>query len=225
MSHKLWDPKSDRTETLTRRRPTRESKLVDSVKRPAYRRPADAPPDWEALPLDQKVPMPRGRGSRGKKIVLTGGRVGTKPLRPANRKTMDFDLDDPYMHRTSVKYNALHDPHLGGWLERNREHLRKQDLITENDEVVCTVEEHNDYRQRVRRQRRAEIARRRREEDAVREQKRQTRLADQRLQKEKMKKIRLVEFIAKRDNYKKPVLVSILRCIPTPPCLSQFEKS
>ncbi|TRZ08472.1 hypothetical protein HGM15179_018631 [Zosterops borbonicus] len=90
------------------------------------------------LPLGVKIPVkPKF------KTVLSRGKLGEKLQRPS-----PFNLDDPYIHETSLQYSCLHDPHLQDYHKRKDilRMLRRQGVITSDNDVVCTAKEFNDYR-------------------------------------------------------------------------------
>ena len=62
--------------------------------------------------------------------------------------TIDFDLSDPFF--TDYKpgeYRPLHDPHLKHFLNKKsvRRCLTKNNLITKDGEVRCTLQEYNRF--------------------------------------------------------------------------------
>lgn len=60
-----------------------------------------------------------------------------------------FVLDDPYIRKTRfyVDYHRLHDPGLKNYYNRVlvRNRLKKLDLVTTDDDAICTSEEFMDY--------------------------------------------------------------------------------
>ncbi|XP_017594521.1 PREDICTED: fibrous sheath-interacting protein 2-like [Corvus brachyrhynchos] len=61
---------------------------------------------------------------------------------------LSFNLDDPYLHQFSLKYNCLHDPHLRYYHNRKDilRLLKRQGFVTCDNKVVCTVKDFNEYR-------------------------------------------------------------------------------
>ncbi|XP_063258330.1 uncharacterized protein LOC134553037 [Prinia subflava] len=59
-----------------------------------------------------------------------------------------FNLDDPYIHHTSLQYNCLHDPHLRDYHKRKDilRMLKRRGFITSDNKVLCTPKEFNEYR-------------------------------------------------------------------------------
>ncbi|XP_027574909.1 uncharacterized protein LOC113986929 [Pipra filicauda] len=78
------------------------------------------------------------------KPVFSRGKLGEKLQGPCPY----YSLDDPYIHHLSTEYNCLHDPHLRDYHHRKDvlKFLRKQGLVTRDNNVVCTVKEFNQYR-------------------------------------------------------------------------------
>ncbi|CAM4612779.1 unnamed protein product [Lepidochelys olivacea] len=60
-----------------------------------------------------------------------------------------FDLGDPYCRLMTTKYRSLHDPHLRSYYKRknNLRRLKKGGYVTNDNKVVCTLKEFNEYRQ------------------------------------------------------------------------------
>ena len=62
--------------------------------------------------------------------------------------TMDFDLSDPFFTEYKPgEYKPLHDPHLKHFLNKKsvRRCLMKNNLITKDGEVRCTLQEFNRF--------------------------------------------------------------------------------
>ncbi|XP_050529496.1 uncharacterized protein LOC126899034 [Daktulosphaira vitifoliae] len=165
--NKKWKPieKCDRTKILHLRRPSKISKLIDSVPLPKSRPIKDALPNWEIRELSQKIPQYHGPGPNGP-INFHRGIIGHYPWKVATGK-LNFSLDDPYGNEVSYSYNPLHDPHLKRWIniENNRKFLIKQGLITKDTEVICSLKEYNEYRRFLWRVHKDEINRKIKEED------------------------------------------------------------
>ncbi|XP_063260786.1 uncharacterized protein LOC134554233 [Prinia subflava] len=90
------------------------------------------------LPLGVKIPVkPKSN------TVFCRGKLGEKLCGPS-----PFNLDDPYIHHTSLQYNCLHDPHLQDYHKRKDilRMLKRQGVITSDNKVLCTPKEFNEYR-------------------------------------------------------------------------------
>ena len=133
----------DQTTLLALRRPTAISKFRDTVPSPNYRPLKNYLPSWKSRKLDEKIPMYHGNTPSGP-IVFHRGLMGKNPLQADTK--LSFMLNDPYA--ISNKYNPLHDPHLKHWLNSpiNQKFLHKQGLITEDNDVICNLNEYNEYR-------------------------------------------------------------------------------
>jgi len=150
---RLWTPTDvwcDRVRALPARRAAASTAFRDSVPRPAYRLPERAMPRWARQDLGQKLPASDGRGPNGP-LVYHRGPMTADPFRPTapSPSPPRFTLDDPYMRDAPRhEYNALHDPHLKRWLTSAGRcaFLRRQGLVTDRLDVVCTLREHNEYR-------------------------------------------------------------------------------
>ncbi|XP_063290334.1 fibrous sheath-interacting protein 2-like [Pelobates fuscus] len=59
-----------------------------------------------------------------------------------------FDLEDPHCHLMKTTYNNLHDPYLKDYYQGKEVHqcLRQKGFITDDDMVVCTLKDYNEYR-------------------------------------------------------------------------------
>ncbi|XP_039419695.1 uncharacterized protein LOC104698042 isoform X1 [Corvus cornix cornix] len=90
-------------------------------------------PELLNLPLTVKIPV-----APGSKPVFFRGKLGEKLPPPYPY----FNLDDPYLHQFSLKYNCLHDPSLRDYHKRKDilRMLKKQGVVTCDNKVVCTVE-------------------------------------------------------------------------------------
>ncbi|XP_041877642.1 fibrous sheath-interacting protein 2 isoform X3 [Corvus kubaryi] len=97
-------------------------------------------PELLNLPLTVKIPV-----APGSKPVFFRGKLGEKLPPPYPY----FNLDDPYLHQFSLKYNCLHDPSLRDYHKRKDilRMLKKQGVVTCDNKVVCTVKDFNEYRQ------------------------------------------------------------------------------
>jgi len=133
----------DRTTLLTLRRPTAVSKFRDTVPRPNCPPIKNSLPLWEYRQLDEKIPMYHGNSPSGP-IVFHRGPMGKNPLQADTK--LSFVVNDPC--KISHRYNPLHDPHLKHWVNSpiNKKFLLKQGLITEDNDVICSLNEYNEYR-------------------------------------------------------------------------------
>ncbi|XP_033752361.1 uncharacterized protein LOC117336092 isoform X2 [Pecten maximus] len=116
----------------------------------------DGLPSWTTLPLDAKFPMvPNPKGSM---VFCSTNLCETKHK---SSRHYDFDLSDPYCHVFSNDYHPLHDRHLRNHFSQPqmRRHLLKNDFLTDDNKVVCTLKEFNRYRQYLRRVCLMELAR------------------------------------------------------------------
>ncbi|XP_060070787.1 uncharacterized protein LOC132550712 [Ylistrum balloti] len=116
----------------------------------------DGLPSWTTLPLDAKFPMvPNPKGSM---VFCSTNLCQTKHK---SSRHYDFDLSDPYCHVFSNDYHPLHDRHLRNHFNQPqmRRHLLKNDFLTDDNKVVCTLKEFNRYRQYLRRVCLMELAR------------------------------------------------------------------
>jgi len=133
----------DRTTLLTLHRPTAVSKFRDTVPRPYCQPIKNSLPSWRYRQLDEKIPMYHGNSPSGP-IVFHRGPMGKNPLQADTK--LSFVVNDP--HKISHRYNPLHDPHLKRWVNSpiNKKFLQKQGLITEDNDVICSLNEYNEYR-------------------------------------------------------------------------------
>ncbi|XP_072913665.1 fibrous sheath-interacting protein 2-like [Hemitrygon akajei] len=91
------------------------------------------------LPLGAKLPLLPGSG-----VLLYTTDLGEKLHQPSS----EFNLTDPNLHLLKLNYKSLHDPYLSSYYRR-KDTLRKlknQGLITENNKIICTLKEFNEYR-------------------------------------------------------------------------------
>ncbi|XP_058459113.1 uncharacterized protein LOC131435345 [Malaya genurostris] len=129
---------------LQLRRPTRYSRLHESIPKPVAALPKHGSlPLWEKLGLDQKLPAKAcpihpPTFSRG----LLGQCLWTKP------DDFGFDLTDPLGNDVSYAYLQPHDKHLQRFYkdERIKNELRYQKITNNRDEVVCSLSEFNRFR-------------------------------------------------------------------------------
>ncbi|XP_078066496.1 fibrous sheath-interacting protein 2-like [Mustelus asterias] len=92
------------------------------------------------LPLGAKLPLLPGSG-----VLLYTTTLGEKLHQPSS----EFNLTDPNLHLLKLNYQSLHDPYLNGYYRRKDilKKLKNQGLITENNKIICTLKEFNQYRQ------------------------------------------------------------------------------
>uniref|UniRef100_UPI00398E585E fibrous sheath-interacting protein 2-like n=1 Tax=Pristiophorus japonicus TaxID=55135 RepID=UPI00398E585E len=92
------------------------------------------------LPLGAKLPLLPGSG-----VLLYTTTLGEKLHQPSS----EFNLTDPNLHLLKLNYKSLHDPYLSGYYRRKDilKKLRNQGLITENNKIICTLKEFNQYRE------------------------------------------------------------------------------
>nr|XP_039251320.1 fibrous sheath-interacting protein 2-like isoform X1 [Styela clava] len=98
-------------------------------------------PNVEDVPLCAKLPM-----IPGNKLLLYTTNLCEKLHRPS----CDFDRTYPSDVYVSNEYRCLHDPHLRSFfLDRPamRRRLRKNNYITPEQKVICSLREYNLYRQ------------------------------------------------------------------------------
>lgn len=136
-----------RTSLLMLRRKTNVSNLLDQVPKPKRAIPLNGPPDWYKLPLDSLIPIfdqPSGdlifsRNNIGSEIFVSGG--------------AEFDLSDPYCQTVSFNYQPLHDRNLKKFYMQPRfiRRFKKLNMITNKNEVICTLKQFNEYRRFLKR--------------------------------------------------------------------------
>lgn len=80
-----------------------------------------------------------------KLVKLSRNKIGEPLLKPTECK--DFDLTDPNLYQTSIRYYPLHDPALKAHFQRSVVKKRLLDLnfVSEENDVYCTVREFNNY--------------------------------------------------------------------------------
>lgn len=103
--------------------------------------PINAIPGWEKVPLHLKLPMLQTPSNQSR-IIFTRAKVGKNLF----RKKGDFDAT--ILDEDKIMYNPLHDRHLRRFFS-NRVMIRKllkNDEITENLDVRCTLKEFNQFR-------------------------------------------------------------------------------
>ncbi|XP_062845251.1 uncharacterized protein LOC134303707 [Trichomycterus rosablanca] len=85
-----------------------------------------------------KVPVPQER-----LLEYFRGKLG----RSLYVEPVEFDTSDKDVEVTCGSYNSLHDPHLKKFFNKpkRKEHLFKQGLITQDDQVLCSLKELNRY--------------------------------------------------------------------------------
>ncbi|XP_074925099.1 fibrous sheath-interacting protein 2-like [Chelonoidis abingdonii] len=92
------------------------------------------------MPLGAKLPLLPGSST-----LFYRTNLGEKLYQPPS----GFDLGDPYCRLMTTKYRSLHDPHLRSYYKRknNLRRLKKGGYVTNDNKVVCTLKEFNEYRQ------------------------------------------------------------------------------
>ncbi|XP_044885732.1 fibrous sheath-interacting protein 2-like isoform X2 [Mauremys mutica] len=92
------------------------------------------------MPLGAKLPLLPGSNT-----LFYRTNLGEKLYQPPS----GFDLGDPYCRLMTTKYRSLHDPHLRSYYKRknNLRRLKKGGYVTNDNKVVCTLKEFNEYRQ------------------------------------------------------------------------------
>ncbi|RZF45854.1 hypothetical protein LSTR_LSTR010810 [Laodelphax striatellus] len=73
-------------------------------------------------------------------FALTRGKAGKSLFKRVDG--CEFKLKD----EMELPYNPLHDPHMINFLKHNLRYLRKKHLVTDENGVVCTLKEYNQYR-------------------------------------------------------------------------------
>lgn len=103
--------------------------------------PINGLPGWENVPLHLKLPMLQTPSNQSR-IIFTRAKVGNGLF----RKKGDFDAT--IMDEDKIMYNPLHDRHLRKFFSNPImvRKLLKNDEITENLDVRCTLKEFNQFR-------------------------------------------------------------------------------
>lgn len=80
-----------------------------------------------------------------KTTKLSRNKVGV-PLKKSTAWN-DFDLTDPYLYQTSIKYYPLHDPALKTYFRRPvvKRKLMDMNFVSDKDDAYCSVKDFNDY--------------------------------------------------------------------------------
>lgn len=140
-------PAHPRTHLLMLRRKTNADKILSEVPQPKRAIPVNAPPEYYALPLDSKIPILKGPAES---LTFSRNKVGREIFASAGT---DFDLDDPYCHTVSYDYQQLHDHNLKHIYDipKNLRHLKDINMIDDNNEVRCTLQQFNEYRRYLKR--------------------------------------------------------------------------
>ena len=96
-------------------------------------------------PLPQNVIKP-WMLSLSNQIFVSRNKVGHELLHHCRH---GFVLDDPYIRKTRfyVDYHRMHDPGLKNYYSRVpvRNRLKRLDLVSEDDDAICTSKEFMDY--------------------------------------------------------------------------------
>lgn len=140
-------PAHPRTQLLMLRRKTNVDKILNEVPQPKRSIPVNAPPEYYALPLDSKIPILKGPAAR---LTFSRNKVGREIFASAGT---DFDLDDPYCHSVTYDYQQLHDHNLKHIYDipKNLRHLKAINMISDSNEVRCTLQQFNEYRRYLKR--------------------------------------------------------------------------
>jgi len=196
----------DRTTLLTLRRPTAVSKFRDTVPIPNYPPIKNSLPSWRSRKLDEKIPMYHGNTPSGP-IVFHRGPMGKNPLQADTK--LSFILNDPY--EISHKYNPLHDPHLKHWVNSpiNRKLLQNQRLITEDNDVICRLNEYNEYRRFLFRVHNDAIMHKLKVKDAENEDRQKIAIANFNHKKELLKKFKML--MPEKSKHKPQTVSSVIR--------------
>ncbi|KAJ1200118.1 hypothetical protein NDU88_003945 [Pleurodeles waltl] len=110
----------------------------DGYFRPLIKAPA--PTQILNMPLGAKLPV-----FPGCDVLLYSTELGEKLHTPAT----GFNLGDPNNYLLETSYNNLHDPHLSAYYKRKKmlQKLKRDGFITDDNKVICSLKEFNDYRQ------------------------------------------------------------------------------
>lgn len=103
--------------------------------------PINGLPGWENVPLHLKLPMLQTPSNQSR-IIFTRAKVGKDLFR------MKGDFDARILEEDKIMYNPLHDRHLRKFFSNPGmvRKLLKNDEITENLDVRCTLQEFNQFR-------------------------------------------------------------------------------
>ncbi|XP_036375562.1 fibrous sheath-interacting protein 2-like [Megalops cyprinoides] len=90
-----------------------------------------------------KLPVPSGV-----ELTLSRGKLGDVLYKP----TTDFLRWGPCVRVMMPSYNDLHDPHLRHYFQRKElnDRLRRLNLVTEDNEVICSLKDYNTYEEYLR---------------------------------------------------------------------------
>ncbi|XP_037951793.1 calponin homology domain-containing protein DDB_G0272472-like [Teleopsis dalmanni] len=110
--------------------------------------PLNSLPGWENIPLNSKLPMLRCPQNQ---VIFTKTKIGktlTYNCYRENQNSLirpEFDMSIDF---TKLEYNSLHDPHLKNFYsnERNLIRLRQNGEITQDNDVICSLRDFNQYR-------------------------------------------------------------------------------
>lgn len=103
--------------------------------------PINGLPGWENVPLNLKLPMLQTPSNQSR-IIFTRAKVGKDLF----RKKGEFDAR--ILEEDKIIYNPLHDKHLRKFFSNEAmiRKLQKNDEITENLDVMCSLKEFNQFR-------------------------------------------------------------------------------
>ncbi|EAA05098.3 AGAP011106-PA, partial [Anopheles gambiae str. PEST] len=127
---------------LSLRRPTTISKLAPFVPQHPDALPREIVPQWADLLPSAKLP---DRCCPVHAKDLSRGALGQPvwELPPEH----GFDLQDPELRVVRRSYLELHDKHLREfWTEALKKYLKRRELINNEERVMCTLRQLNQYR-------------------------------------------------------------------------------
>ena len=155
-------------------------------------------------------------------IVFHRGPMGKNPLQADTK--LSFLLNDPY--EISHKYNPLHDPHLKHWVNSpiNQKLLQNQRLITEDNDVICSLKEYNEYRRFLSRLHNDAITHKIKVKEAENQDRKKIAMANFNHRKELQKKLKML--MPEKTNNKPQTVssVTILRIINFESPVSSYFK-
>lgn len=138
----------DRIAFLALRQRTNVDRISASIKKKKRVIPLNAPEEWLQLPVTIKIPMlrfPKGM------LTFTRQKVGNEIFK--SNPSPDFDLSDPNCNDVSYDYEPLHDHFMRRFSRApsNLKRFREIGLIDDDNEVLCTLKQFNNYRQYLKR--------------------------------------------------------------------------
>uniref|UniRef100_A0A1B6DRN8 Uncharacterized protein n=1 Tax=Clastoptera arizonana TaxID=38151 RepID=A0A1B6DRN8_9HEMI len=119
------------------------SDVVKSVPKPKEALVKNGLPKWNNSTLDTKLPLLPGPNGP---FVFSRGKLGKNLWK--NKVQSEFTLNDPNGYEVTFEYEPAHDKHLKRWfaVTNNQKYLLKNDIVTENLDVKCSVKQYNEYR-------------------------------------------------------------------------------